>query len=47
VSARQFAISGKLRAEYPILERSEIADDVARAIREEFPWVAVNGPAEG
>jgi hypothetical protein len=41
------AISGKLRAEYPILERSEIADDVVRAIREEFPWVAVNEPAEG
>jgi len=35
------------RAEYPILERSEIADDVVRAIREEFPWVAVNEPAEG
>ncbi len=31
-------ISGKLRAEYPILERAEIAEDVVRAIREEFPW---------
>ncbi len=36
------AISGKLRKEYPILERAEIADDVVRAIREEFPWAAVN-----
>jgi hypothetical protein len=34
-------ISGKLRAEYPILQRPEIADDVVRAIREEFPWTAV------
>lgn len=34
------AISGKLRAEYPILERPEIAEDVVRAIREEFPWAA-------
>jgi hypothetical protein len=33
-------ISGKLRAEYPILERPEIAEDVVRAIREEFPWGA-------
>ncbi len=33
-------ISGKLRAEYPILERAEIAEDVVRAIREEFPWAA-------
>jgi Fic family protein len=33
-------ISGKLRAEYPMLERAEIADDVVRAIREEFPWTA-------
>lgn len=33
-------ISGKLRAEYPILERPEIADDVVRAVREEFPWTA-------
>ncbi len=32
------AINGKLRAEYPILERLEIAADVVRAIREEFPW---------
>lgn len=32
------AISGKLRAEYPILDRREIAEDVVRAIREEFPW---------
>ena len=31
-------ISGKLRAEYPMLERAEIADEVVRAIREEFPW---------
>lgn len=31
-------ISGKLRAEYPLLERPEISDDVVRAIREEFPW---------
>ena len=36
------AISGKLRADYPILERVEIADDVVRAIREEFPWTAAN-----
>jgi hypothetical protein len=35
-------ISGKLRTEYPILERPEIADDVVRAIREEFPWSAAN-----
>ena len=35
-------ISGKLRAEYPMLERAEIADDVVRAIREEFPWTAAN-----
>lgn len=33
-------ISGKLRAEYPILERAEIAEDVVTAIREEFPWEA-------
>jgi hypothetical protein len=32
-------ISGKLRSEYPILARSEIAEDVIRAIREEFPWM--------
>jgi hypothetical protein len=33
-------ISGKLCSEYPILERPEIAEDVVRAIREEFPWTA-------
>jgi hypothetical protein len=33
-------ISGKLRAEYPLLERSEIVEDVIRAVREEFPWAA-------
>lgn len=32
------AISGKLRAEYPILDREEIAQDVITAIQEEFPW---------
>jgi len=32
------AVSGKLRAEYPILERAEIAEDIVRTIREEFPW---------
>jgi Fic/DOC family len=37
-------ISGKLRAEYPILERPEIAEDVVRAVREEFPWTT-NEPA--
>jgi hypothetical protein len=31
-------ISGKLRQEYPILERQEISEDVVRAIRDEFPW---------
>jgi hypothetical protein len=31
-------ISGKLRAEYPLLEREEIGQDVISAIREEFPW---------
>jgi Fic family protein len=36
------ALSGKLRTEYPILQRAEIADDVVRAIREEFPWTAAN-----
>jgi len=35
-------ISGKLRAEYPTLERVEIAKDVVRAIREEFPWTAID-----
>jgi hypothetical protein len=39
------AISGKLRAEYPILERPEIADHVVTAVREEFPWTAANEPA--
>ena len=37
-------ISGKLRAEYPILDRPEIAEDVVRAVREEFPWTAANEP---
>jgi hypothetical protein len=32
------AISGKLRAEYPILDRPEIAEDVVTAVREECPW---------
>jgi hypothetical protein len=36
------AISSKLRTEYPILERADIADDVVRAIREEWPWTAAN-----
>lgn len=31
-------ISGKLRAEHPLLERPEVAQDVVRAVREEFPW---------
>lgn len=31
-------ISGKLRGEYPILEREEIAEDVVTAILKEFPW---------
>jgi Fic/DOC family len=31
-------ISGKLRREHPLLERPEIADEIVRAIREEFPW---------
>jgi hypothetical protein len=34
-------ISGKLRSEYPVLERPEIAEDVVRAVREEFPWSSV------
>jgi hypothetical protein len=38
-------LSGKLRAEYPILERPEIAADVVRAIAEEFPWPGATGPA--
>jgi hypothetical protein len=36
-------ISGKLRGQYPILEREEIAEDVVRAIREEFPWTVAEG----
>jgi hypothetical protein len=35
-------ISGRPRAQYPILERTEIARDVVRAIGEEFPWSAAN-----
>jgi len=35
-------IIGKLRAEYPTLERAGIAEDVVRAIREEFPWTAID-----
>jgi Fic family protein len=31
-------ISGKVRAEHPLLEREEIGQDVVTAIREEFPW---------
>jgi hypothetical protein len=31
-------ISGNLRAERPLLERVEIAEDVVHAVREEFPW---------
>jgi hypothetical protein len=31
-----------LRAEYPILDRPEIGEDIVRAIREEFPWTAAN-----
>jgi hypothetical protein len=37
-------ISGKLRAEHPILERPEIAEDVVRAIKEEFPWTSAGEP---
>ena len=37
-------IGGKLRAEYPILERREIAEDVLRAVREEFPWAGASDP---
>ena len=33
-------LSGKLRSEYPMLDREEIGADVVRAIREEFPWTA-------
>jgi Fic/DOC family len=36
-------ISGKLLKQYPILEREEIAEDVVRAIREEFPWAGREG----
>jgi len=35
-------IGGKLRREHPLLARPEIADEIVRAIREEFPWT----PAE-
>jgi hypothetical protein len=38
-------ISGKLRAEYPILERPAIAADVVRVVREEFPWTGAPDPA--
>jgi hypothetical protein len=37
-------ISGKLRAAHPILERVGIADDVVRAVREEFPWTPATEP---
>jgi hypothetical protein len=37
-------ISGKLLAEHPILDRQEIAEDIIRAVREEFPWTAANEP---
>lgn len=33
-------ISGKLQKEHPLLERPEIAEDIVRAIREEFPWTS-------
>jgi hypothetical protein len=36
-------ISGKLRKQYPILGREEIAEDVVRAIREKFPWTEAEG----
>ena len=36
------AISRKLRTEYPILDRPEIAADVVRAISEELPWTVGN-----
>jgi hypothetical protein len=39
-------ISGKLRTEHPLLERSEIAEDVVRAIREEFPWADATDSAK-
>jgi len=35
-------LSGKLRAEHPILERDEIANAVVQVIREEFPWTSAN-----
>lgn len=35
-------LSGKLRAEQPILERAQIANEVVRTIREEFPWTGAN-----
>ena len=38
-------ISAKLRAEHPILERPEVAEDVVRAVREEFPWTTTSEPA--
>ena len=38
-------ISAKLRAEHPILERPEVAEDVMRAVREEFPWTTTSEPA--
>jgi hypothetical protein len=37
-------ISGKLRVEHPILERPEIAEDVVRAVKEEFPWTSADAP---
>ncbi len=39
-------LSGKLRAEYPVLERQEILDDVVSAIREEFPWLGAGSDSE-
>lgn len=36
-------VSGKLRAEYPILDRPEVANEVVRVIREELPWRGING----
>jgi hypothetical protein len=33
-------ISGKLKAQHPVLDRAEIAENVVRAIHEEFPWAA-------
>ena len=37
-------ISGKLRAEYPILDRPEIAEDVIRAVARSFPGLKINVP---